>query len=102
TFDFIPRNYLNEIKMNEQYEDNIRGTPASLWPVISADSGISGRINMAAKGMPFSANFWEEYKRKMKGKSNSLNGIRGYITLLPIHWTEGENNLADYHVELID
>ncbi|ECF1703873.1 hypothetical protein E1B77_23700, partial [Salmonella enterica subsp. enterica] len=102
TFDFIPRNYLNEIKMNEQYEDNIRGTPASLWPVISADSGISGRINMAAKGMPFSANFWEEYKRKMKGKSNSLNGIRGYITLLPIHWTEGENNLVDYHVELID
>ncbi|EOF5384600.1 hypothetical protein ACK1ML_004646, partial [Salmonella enterica] len=101
-FDFIPRNYLNEVDINEQYEDHKEEASSSLWPVLKIDKNSPDKVNKAAKEMPFSANFWEEYKRKMKGNPDSLKEIKGYITLLPIHWTEDENNLVDYHVELID
>ncbi|END1364771.1 hypothetical protein ACK1FJ_004750, partial [Salmonella enterica] len=99
TFDFIPRNYLNKVDINDQYEDNAEEDPSSLWPVFKSNKFVPKE---AAKVMPFSANFWETYKEKSKNKSDKLKEIKGYITLLPIHWTEDENNLVDYHVELID
>ncbi|WP_079969253.1 phospholipase D-like domain-containing protein [Salmonella enterica] len=98
-FDFIPRNYLNKVDINDQYEDNAEEDPSSLWPVFKSNKFDPKE---AAKEMPFSANFWETYKEKSKNKSDKLKEIKGYITLLPIHWTEDENNLVDYHVELID
>ena len=30
-----------------------------------------------------------------------LNNIKGFITLLPIHWTEGENSKMPYHNALL-
>lgn len=104
-FDFIPRNYLNKIDKDEIYEDNGDGDPALLWPVYKNKSVT---IADAVKNMPFSVDFWRMYKtdskfrKELYNKAQELNEIKGYITLLPIHWTEGENNLIDYHVELID
>ncbi|TKU35972.1 hypothetical protein [Citrobacter sp. wls718] len=104
-FDFIPQNYLNDIKKNNEYEDDEKGEPALLWPVYK-NKNLT--IADAAKNMPFSVDFWRMYKTDFKfrevlyNKKQSLEKIKGYITLLPIHWTKGENNLIDYHVEIID
>lgn len=76
-----------------------------LWPVYK-NKNLT--IADAAKNMPFSVDFWRMYKTDFKfrevlyNKKQSLEKIKGYITLLPIHWTKGENNLIDYHVEIID
>lgn len=49
--------------------------------------------------MPFSSDFWGTYNND---KLDILNNAKGYITIFPIHWTEGENNLIDYHVEIVN
>ncbi|EOF5434772.1 phospholipase D-like domain-containing protein [Salmonella enterica] len=103
-FDFIPRNYLNGIDKDEVYEDNPDGEPALLWPIYKSKNFI---ISDAIKNMPFSVDFWRMYKtdfkyrEKLYCKKQKLEKIKGYITLLPIHWTEGENNLIDYHTALL-
>ena len=103
-FDFIPRNYSSIIDKNEGYEDKLDESPAHLWPVYKAKSSSTKE---AAENMPFSVDFWRMYKTNLKfreelhRKKQSLENIKGYITLLPIHWTEGENNLIDYHVEIV-
>ncbi|WP_249359209.1 phospholipase D-like domain-containing protein [Citrobacter sp. wls718] len=104
-FDFIPRNYLIEIDKDDLYEDNIDGKPVLLWPVYKNKSLT---IADAVKNMPFSVTFWRMYKTDIEfremlySKRQELEKIKGHITLLPIHWTEGENNLIDYHTALID
>lgn len=50
--------------------------------------------------MPFSTGFWTSYHGEL-ANSNKLKEIKGYITLLPLHWTENENNLIPYHADLI-
>lgn len=104
-FDFIPRNYSNGMINYEIYDDESDGTPALLWPVYI---NKSREVKEAAKYMPFSVDFLRMYKTDFKyrellyRKKQKLNEVKGYITLLPIHWTEGENNLIDYHTALID
>ncbi|QLY71043.1 phospholipase [Citrobacter freundii] len=104
-FDFIPRNYLNKINKDNTYEDNASGKPAFLWPVYKSKNPT---VIESIKNMPFSVDFWRAYKTNLNfrktiyDKDNQLKNIKGYITLLPIHWTEGENNLIDYHTALID
>ncbi|MBW4194984.1 hypothetical protein JW309_22165 [Enterobacter bugandensis] len=49
--------------------------------------------------MPFSESFWAS--NKIVKYSNKLNSIKGYFTMLPVHWTEGENNLIPYNIRLI-
>lgn len=48
--------------------------------------------------MPFNQVFWDNYAIKAVSE---LNKIKGYITLLPIHWTQNENNAIPYHTRLI-
>ena len=48
--------------------------------------------------MPFNPVFWQNYDINQFTK---LQQIKGYITLLPIHWTEGENNAIPYHIRLV-
>lgn len=104
-FDFIPRNYSNGMINYEIYDDESDGIPALLWPVYR---NKFREVKEAAKYMPFSVDFWRMYKTDFKyrellySKKQKLNEVKGYITLLPIHWTEGENNLIDYHTALID
>lgn len=48
--------------------------------------------------MPFNAVFWQNYTIN---QPSELQKVKGYITLLPIHWTEGENNAIPYHIRLV-
>ena len=48
--------------------------------------------------MPFNPVFWQNYDIN---QFTELQQIKGYITLLPIHWTEGENNAIPYHIRLV-
>ncbi|MGX4996741.1 phospholipase D-like domain-containing protein [Enterobacter hormaechei] len=102
-FDFIPRNYLDSD--SDDYEDNKESKSALLWPVFNARTYD---IKVASEYMPFSTDFWNKYKKDnnfrnaYQDKNKILKNIKGYITLLPIHWTEGENNLVDYHVEIVN
>lgn len=48
--------------------------------------------------MPFNPVFWQNYDIN---QNTELQQIKGYITLLPIHWTEGENNAIPYHIRLV-
>ncbi|ENB5758780.1 hypothetical protein PS031_00270 [Escherichia albertii] len=105
-FNFIPRNYVNDdVEKNEMYDDHKDELMASICPVFGDKNLIPAE---AAKNMPFSADFWNKYKKDIEfrnaylDKTEILKNIKGYITLLPIHWTEGENNLVDYHVEIVN
>ncbi|EDH0696639.1 hypothetical protein GCS34_22830 [Salmonella enterica] len=93
-FDFIPRNYVDE--NSDEYEDKIDAEAASIWPVFNSRKCTAEEV---AKNMPFSSDFWSKYNND---KLDVLNNIKGYITIFPIHWTEGENNLVDYHVEIVN
>ncbi|WMA15956.1 hypothetical protein QPR59_20345 [Enterobacter hormaechei] len=67
---------------------------ASLWPVAAANS----RDVLSNEGsMPFSFSFWKEYSLY----NYNLNNIKGFITALPIYWSEGENNLIPNNTRLI-
>ena len=48
--------------------------------------------------MPFNPVFWQNY---VINQFTELQQIKGNITLLPIHWTEGENNAIPYHIRLV-
>lgn len=48
--------------------------------------------------MPFNKVFWQNYTIN---EVNKLQKIKGYITLVPIHWTKEENNAIPYHSRLI-
>ncbi len=104
-FDFIPRNYSNKTYKKDSYEDDADGDPASLWPVLNV---IIYDIRNASEYMPFSIDFWNKYKKDInfrnayQDKNKMLKNIKGYITLFPVHWVEGENNLVDYHIEIVN
>lgn len=110
-FNFIPRNYpagVNEIDTggnNNTSEPNKTDiTPssvysgASLWPVWDGDKK---HVSEAELNMPFSIDFWKKYKNNRFNNQSKLSEIKGYITLLPLYWTEKENNLVPYHSDLI-
>ncbi|WP_139156245.1 phospholipase D-like domain-containing protein [Superficieibacter electus] len=102
-FDFIPKDQVTNmgVDVSDQPSDKSRKEdlmPASLWPVYMAGHN---NPKEAMEQMPFSENFWNNYKGIVKN-ADKLSGVKGYITLLPVHWTEGENNLIDYHAALIN
>ena len=49
--------------------------------------------------MPFSETFWQYYKYLGNGFLSMK--VKGYFTVLPVCWTEGENNLIPYNMRLI-
>ncbi|EBZ5774215.1 hypothetical protein EC412_18455 [Salmonella enterica subsp. enterica serovar Redlands] len=65
-FDFIPRDYLNKADINKQYQDNQEEDPSSLWPVFTYENSTPRE---AAKKMPFSATFWEDFYNTPRGKN---------------------------------
>ncbi|WP_294966735.1 hypothetical protein [uncultured Gilliamella sp.] len=48
--------------------------------------------------MPFNTVFWQNYTIN---QPSELQKVKGCITLVPIHWTEGENNAIPYHIRLV-
>ncbi|WP_224066177.1 phospholipase D-like domain-containing protein [Enterobacter bugandensis] len=95
-FNFVPRDDYQP-DGGSDYNGNIEHTPPpSVWPVVSA---ISTAMESDKENMPFSESFWAS--NKIVKYSNKLNSIKGYFTMLPVHWTEGENNLIPYNIRLI-
>lgn len=95
-FNFIPRDDYQP-DGGSDYNGNIEHTPPpSVWPVVSANSTA---MESDKENMPFSESFWAS--NKIVKYSNKLNSIKGYFTMLPVHWTEGENNLIPYNIRLI-
>src|SRR5476649_1012652 len=50
------------------------------------------------ENMPFTESFWKNNKA---GSRVELKNIKEYFTVIPVHWTEGENNLLPYNMRLI-
>ena len=104
-FDFIPRN--KEVYFDKVKQQNIAGS-ASIWPtwdkakVDKKNNPIIGSDGKAAKqiSMPFDKEFWSE-KRFVQTAVAALNGLQGFITLLPIEWTKGQNNNMGFNHVLI-
>ena len=95
-FNFVPRDDYQP-DGGSDYNGNIEHTPPpSVWPVVSANSTA---MESDKENMPFSESFWAS--NKIVKYSNKLNSIKGYFTMLPVHWTEGENNLIPYNIRLI-
>ncbi|QSI33726.1 hypothetical protein GNX71_30835 [Variovorax sp. RKNM96] len=86
-FPFIPHNPSPK-KMEEEPPQNV-----SIWPTIKMESGkrVSGQ-------MPFDDAFWNT-PQHAAGVAQ-LADIKGYLTLYPHLWTQGENNNSGMHSAL--
>ena len=127
-FPFIPRNYLNDNDsddnefqfasiwpsldydkldefINEKYKKTMEMTKGDsrLESEVRQKEGMleEQTIKYYSKTelkMPFNPVFWQNYDIN---QHTELQQIKGHITLLPIHWTEGENNAIPYHIRLV-
>lgn len=77
---------------------------SSIWPRWQYPDGLNpgrpkerGSLNGP---MPFQEAFWKTTQFKADAVSQ-LEAIKGFITALPIRWTEGENNNLGYHIALV-
>lgn len=86
-FYFIPRN------KDPYARDKNKKASASIWPTWNAQD-ISQREMMS-----FNADFWVQARHRPA--ATKLTQVKGYITLLPIEWTKGENNNFGYHTALV-
>ena len=127
-FPFIPRNYLykknKEVKVGsfasiwpdldyEKLDEFINEKYNKTMEMAKGDSRLEYEVRQK-KGMleeqtikyysetelkmPFNSFFWQNYDIN---QFTELQKIKGHITLLPIHWTEGENNAIPYHIRLV-
>jgi phospholipase D1/2 len=53
-----------------------------------------------SRPMPFEPDFWKTPQHNPAAAAD-LKNVKGFITLLPIRWTEGENNRIPYHSMLV-
>ena len=73
--------------------------PASLWP--RWHRPVKKGDDWTHTGpMPFDTEFWSK-PQFTPGKGDELKNIKGFITILPIEWTKGENNNIGYHSALL-
>ena len=92
-FDWIPRNK----NPNDKSEKEEQKRSSSIWPRWSIDPLT--RQGRTTGHMPFDSEFWTMPQHK--SSASNLTQIKGYITLLPIEWTKGENNNIGYHTALV-
>lgn len=95
-FNFIPRDDYQPDGGSDYSGNTRRKVPPSVWPVVSANSTAT---ESDKENMPFSEVFWTGNNTVQF--SNKLNSVKGHFTILPVHWTEGENNLIPYNIRLI-
>ena len=86
-FGFIPRNYLAGT------EDNPKPTSASIWPTWDKTAKKSKHY------MPFEAAFWSNPQHTKA--ADKLTELKGFMTMLPIHWTQAEDNDLKYNTQLL-
>ena len=127
-FPFIPRNYLykknKEVKVGsfasiwpdldyEKLDEFINEKYNKTMEMAKGDSRLEYEVrekegmleeqtikyySKTELKMPFNPVFWQNYDIN---QHTELQKIKGHITLLPIHWTEGENNAIPYHIRLV-
>ncbi len=83
-FDFIPRN-----------KDPNEKNTASIWPALTPENQTQEDVIM-----PFNPRFWTKPRQNAE-HTGKLTQVKGFITALPIQWTEGENNNFGYHTALV-
>lgn len=94
-FDFIPRNK-DAKDETDPYEKRI---PASIWPRWHAPTEKNASWTKSGP-MPFESKFWSTPQFNASAAAK-LTGVKGFITLLPIEWTMGENNNIGYATILV-
>lgn len=95
-FNFIPRDNYQPDGGNDYPGSTESKARPSVWPVVSANSTAT---ESDKENMPFSEKFWTSNRAALHG--DNLKNIKGYFTMLPVHWTEEENNLIPYNMRLI-
>ncbi len=93
-FDWIPRNR----NVFAQKDDKGNEVYASIWP--RWDPTVKDAKKAKKGPMPFDTEFWNEAQHNENAVAG-LSNIKGFITLLPIHWTQNENNKIPYHNALL-
>ena len=128
-FPFIPRNYLDNNTIDEnnkvefasiwpaldykELDDYTKGKYKETMEMAKGDPKLKSEVRQKKRmledqtikyyfekelKMPFNPVFWQNYGIN---QNTELQQIKGHITLLPIHWTEGENNAIPYHIRLV-
>ncbi|MDB5802372.1 MAG: Phospholipase D/Transphosphatidylase [Rhodocyclales bacterium] len=98
-FSFVPRSW-----SGRRLDDGTAET-GSILPTWNRDINAPPKASWGAKGnlvspLPFQSEFWS-LARHNTSAVNQLESIRGFITALPIHWTENENIKFDYPTALV-
>ncbi|MCP1573790.1 hypothetical protein J2S30_002169 [Herbaspirillum rubrisubalbicans] len=98
-FDYIPRSW--------QYFASGSKTTSSIIPnwdpkkthpsKKTADTDVKG---YPSTSLPFEASFWTSVRHSANAKSE-LQKVKGFISALPIHWSEGEKNNFPYPTGLV-
>jgi len=96
-FDFVPRNFARIEKGRKEpcsilptWSNDLDSPPASKW----------GKKGNLSSPMPFQSEFWAML-RQIPSRIDQLEKIKGFITALPIHWTEDENVKFDFPTALV-
>lgn len=97
-FGFIPRDEFQKDKGVNKNAKKGNKVWASVWPVLATNSPLT---TVDEEKMPFSEKFWSQNKTRPVNDNSTLKNIKGFFTALPVHWTEGENNLIPYNMRLI-
>lgn len=81
-FPYIPRNFSPFPKFRNRHASIL-----PTWnPELKQKDGLPGGIGSP---LPFQDEFWS--RQQSTGKREYLKDIKGFITDIPIYWTEGEN-----------
>jgi phospholipase D1/2 len=99
-FPSVPRNWSGNID-----PDTGKPVPASILPTWNTDAKAPsdsswGKYGNIDSPLPFQAEFWDKPRHDSKAVAK-LDSLRGFITALPIHWTEGENIRFAYPTAIV-
>ena len=92
-FPFVPRKPMLDSKGKE--------IPASILPTWRDDPSIKDVGGELTSDLPYQERFWAKKASVSAVTLKGLQGIKGYITALPVKWTENENLRIPYPTSLI-
>lgn len=92
-FEFVPRSW-------SPYRKNLPASIVPNWNPDVRNPNAKSDDGYPASPQPAEAAFWKEARHNPEGVGQ-LEKILGFITALPIHWTEGENNRFPYPSSLV-
>jgi phospholipase D1/2 len=97
-FPCVPRSYTGRLREDGSQE---KGSILPTWnPGAAPPSAAAWKTGNLASPMPFQPEFWTAPQHN-PAAVKQLSGIKGFITALPIHWTEGENVRFEFPTALV-